>query len=450
MTHLARVYLPLAFLFLSLAGGIAARGDDWPQFRRDARRSAWSLDAIPVPVFELWVWEGKIGAGTASIEMGVPALSRRPIGNCAVWKGRIFSVSLENSHPFLVCADVKTGYPLWRRRLNGSGAYRREVGPAVTPQGIVYVYDTVPLEEVQSRTLEDPDPDPQKPLRKSFFKVHLPASHVRLRAFRAVDGQPLGEHPLPSGFPRRQFNSLITRLWMLPGGEGRVALPGPSSHWRLADNHSLGPVLLSGESMAALSASDLLVRWHPAVRPSFLRVANGIDQIPAIQPPARFLGYPMAQSGNGMLIADDRGARFLAMVTMDSHLVWCRSVPWTLGLPAVASAMIYTGAGGPGAHSALVAIESGTGDTRWTYPPDGPAGDFTVAMKESWNLTLRSFDFEYEPVAPDEGMAVDLVNTYPLGPWSPPPIFRRVSAGRSTYFLTRPVIESTSGHEQNL
>src|SRR5207253_8831360 len=48
---------PYTTLFRSLAA--PTRGDDWPQFRHDATRSAISADSLHFPLKELWTWRSE-------------------------------------------------------------------------------------------------------------------------------------------------------------------------------------------------------------------------------------------------------------------------------------------------------------------------------------------------------------------------------------------------------
>src|SRR6185503_3958191 len=104
-------HIPLAALLFALALGLApgpARADDWPQFRRDAGRSAASRDKLKLPLTEMWSWT------TPARE------SHTPLFHAVIWKGRVFFVAREGGRRQLVCADAKNGTIAWRKPLEAA------------------------------------------------------------------------------------------------------------------------------------------------------------------------------------------------------------------------------------------------------------------------------------------------------------------------------------------
>src|SRR5687767_405079 len=92
---------------LLLSGAVAARGDDWPQFRRDGARSGASSDPLTLPLTEIW------SSGTSP----VPGVS--PTFEASVWRGRTYYITSDSSRR-LVCADARTGTVIWQRQLRAS------------------------------------------------------------------------------------------------------------------------------------------------------------------------------------------------------------------------------------------------------------------------------------------------------------------------------------------
>src|SRR5205085_168042 len=97
-------WLAAGALALALAAG-AARGDDWPQFRRDAGRTAASSDPLKLPFTEVWTWTTFHRDGHS------------PLFNVAVWHNRVFFTACEGDTRFLVCADAKRGSVFWKQPL---------------------------------------------------------------------------------------------------------------------------------------------------------------------------------------------------------------------------------------------------------------------------------------------------------------------------------------------
>lgn len=94
-----------------------------------------------------------------------------------------------------------------------------------------------------------------------------------------------------------------------------------------------------------------------------------------VSPTARFGGYAPASTPSGVVVADDQTYRFMAVLDGFPHNRWHRDIDWTAGVPSVDQGVIYTGVGGPGATRGILAIDSATGEPRWTFAPRGLKAD---------------------------------------------------------------------------
>jgi outer membrane protein assembly factor BamB len=133
----------LAGLLLAAVLCAAARSDDWPQFRRDSNRTAFSGDKIKPPLTEIWSW-------TTTHTLG-----HSPLYNVAVRQGRVYFTACEGPSRWLVCADAQTGSVLWRQPLTVpklTAPLTDSVGPSVTANGLVVVYDEMPVVQVTSHS----------------------------------------------------------------------------------------------------------------------------------------------------------------------------------------------------------------------------------------------------------------------------------------------------------
>ena len=159
-------WLTTAACLMALAG--PALADDWPQFRRDAGRSAASADRLALPLAEIWSRSG---------------------GACAVWQGKTyFTTTTRGGARLLVCADARTGTPLWRQLLNSPTLLTSlMVPPVVSSARIVYVYDAGIVPDCGFE----------------FF----------VRGFDAVNGRPLAATSLACG----KDGTAILRLFLLKG-----------------------------------------------------------------------------------------------------------------------------------------------------------------------------------------------------------------------------------------
>lgn len=461
----------LASLTLGVAAAIlttsAAGADDWPQFRRDGVRSGYTRDSLPTGMVELWEWEDSSRA-SAGINVKL-AVSSRAVGACAIWNGRIFVISNENKVPHLVCADARTGLRLWQQRLNGWPAARLECGPAVTRSGIVYAYDLVPMTEKQVHVSEDSlgrERDPAKRKKLHVFK-DFPATHLRLRAFHALTGRPLAEHPLPAAWPRRQLNPLVTRLFLgqSPAVFGGVLalLPAQSTHWGLWEANRLGPPLIIGDRMTVTSGCDMAAHWRAGAPAEIIRLCYPVGSgYLDLHPGAVLQGFPPAQVGGDALVADDQGHRFFGLLgtgprwetfnsnnplegrpSAGSTMKWHRDSDWTLGLPTVASDVLAMGLGGQSATSAIAAFEAENGAPRWVYPALPPA-EGSQRMYDRWVAPIIGG----RVVSPDEGFGGTWSYVPRAGPFPPPPN-RRIRNDRDDWEIFPGRVISRSGNLGN-
>src|SRR5437899_3436628 len=128
-------------------------------------------------------------------------------------------------------------------------------------------------------------------------------------------------------------------------------------------------MLIRGNEMAALSASDLFFRWSPGVEATLMRVHHPQPNLDTeTSPTARFYGYPPALAATGIVAGDDSTYRFITVLDGWPHNRWHRDVDWSLGIPAADTkkGAIYTGIGGPGAVSGVMAIDAGNGAVLWS------------------------------------------------------------------------------------
>src|SRR5690349_21552940 len=118
-----RFLLP-AVLAAFLAAGAAstARGDDWPQFRRDTMHSAVSSDPVALPLTEIWP------AGI-NLVPGAP-----PLFEASIWHGRVYYIAPGLTRT-LVCADARSGLVIWQQKLHAKRlecSLSDHVAPAVS------------------------------------------------------------------------------------------------------------------------------------------------------------------------------------------------------------------------------------------------------------------------------------------------------------------------------
>ena len=94
-----------------------------------------------------------------------------------------------------------------------------------------------------------------------------------------------------------------------------------------------------------------------------------------VSPTARFGGYAPVSTPSGVAVADDQTYRFMAVLDGFPHNRWHRDIDWTAGVPSVDESTLFTGVGGPGATRGILAVDSATGEPRWTFAPNGLKAD---------------------------------------------------------------------------
>jgi outer membrane protein assembly factor BamB len=173
-------------------------GDDWPQFRRDAQRSASSKDRLLLPLTEVWSWTTRLKDGHS------------PLFHAVTAGERIFFTAGDDETRWLVCARATTGKVLWRQQLEAPRlkfALSDAVGPGVTAGGQVVVYDWTDRSGRGSQAH-------QSDVRGSSFVV---------KTFRAADGRPLQAFPLAM----MGANGVLPRLSLTPTLQGQEVRPVP-------------------------------------------------------------------------------------------------------------------------------------------------------------------------------------------------------------------------------
>src|SRR5258708_13473823 len=100
-----RAYWHLTFAAFALFLAGAAQADDWPQFRKDAGRSAVSNDKLVFPLAEQWKWSTRGQSG------------HTPLFNAVVWKNSVYFTASDKKQRFLICANANTGKVMWKKLL---------------------------------------------------------------------------------------------------------------------------------------------------------------------------------------------------------------------------------------------------------------------------------------------------------------------------------------------
>lgn len=192
-----------ALFLLGLFAAAPARGDDWPQFRHDAGRSATSSDRVKLPLTEVWTWSTRLNNGHS------------PLFNSVVWKGRVFFTACEGQKRYLICADAKKGSVKWRQPLEAAQlkfALSDTVGPAVSESGIVYVYDWLGAGAGGQATTSS--------------GAVRPVDSFAVRTFSAMDGRPGTYYPLAA----MGANGVLPRLSLLHTPVGQEIRPVPPTY----------------------------------------------------------------------------------------------------------------------------------------------------------------------------------------------------------------------------
>jgi len=165
----------------------------------------------------------------------------------------------------------------------------------------------------------------------------------------------------------------------------------------------LGHPLIVNNALFALSASDLLFHWDPDVKWTMTRIHHPLPEIDRdISPTARFGGYPPAYAENGLVVADETTNRFLALITGKTQQQWHRDITHSLGIPAVGGHLLYTGFGGPGGVSGIVALDAQNGEPQWKYAPKDPEPDPQV-----YQQILSPKSVEVPVIGPSDRMLTD-------------------------------------------
>ena len=325
-----------AMLGLAVIAG-AARGDDWPQFRRDSSRTGASSDPVKLPLTEIWSWNSMVGDGPT------------PLYHSVIAGDRILFTAFREGIRYLVCAEAKTGAIHWMRPLVSprlSVPMTDSVGPAVLSGAIIFVYDELPLFQLAStrkhRSIENAIGEnafiPEALWRKQIGDMLDAArfsfgygrdagpearrgippgvsasigrdvvaldSQVRFRrgpagtnkelryhsslhlAFRRfptfcvrtfdMQGRPGTMLPLP----RARMNDSLRRLLLLHPPQTHQALRMPvfRSVGGGGSSEALGHPLLAGGELVATSLYDLFVRWKPFKSPNDSRSLNTLAE----------------------------------------------------------------------------------------------------------------------------------------------------------------------------
>jgi len=190
---------------------VAARADDWPQFRRDPYRSGKSEDPVKFPLTEVWGRTSQRITGAS------------PLFHTTVFKERVFFTILKEGGKFLVCADARTGSVRWQQRLEADRlrfVLSDVAGPAVTQSGMVYVYDWVARRTAASRGSMIRSGQ----AAQSAGNVEALNSFA-VKVFRADTGELLDVFPLAA----MGANGVLPRLSLMHTLEGQQVAPVPAT-----------------------------------------------------------------------------------------------------------------------------------------------------------------------------------------------------------------------------
>lgn len=343
----SRVWLAAAGFALTAT---AAHSDDWLQFRKDGGRTGASQDATRFPITDVWIWSTR----------GVKDTT--PTYEVAVQQERVWFLAREGKYRNLVCANSKTGTPLWRVQLNAPELLVRGV-PAISSKGVVYTYDTLPgrlpattynteklFGNIQALTRE--------PLAVGGFAV---------RAFDSRDGRQLAVLPLEA----IQLQGDLSQVVLLDGGGNeKRAIVRPSNRPTL-EVGSLGPPLLTGDEFMACTQMDLFLRWSPGRFLFPTVISHGTPKWPN-----EFWGFPPVATSGGVLIADDQTRyRFALAIAGENFHSWHLELFNCVGVPAADSDIVCMGIGGLSAKRGLICINSASGAIQWIYAPAGLGND---------------------------------------------------------------------------
>jgi outer membrane protein assembly factor BamB len=331
------------------------RADDWAQFRRDQGRTAASTDPVPLPLTDIWTWNGEVVARHSGREREEGAA----LSTVALWNGRAYFVSGERApgsvlaRRSLVCANAFTGTLLWKQPLGGvviDPGLLADIGPVVSPGGAVFVHDWLYTRVPPSRN------------RPGGLRAHFV-----VRAFLADGGSPMATAggpllggPFPTLLEIRAGHGHPDQF-VLPTGE----MVGPADPFLT----SLGHPLLAGNELLAADLTSLFCRWLPGQQLRLLRIAHAFPTPtqPRWMALSMLSGYPSAASMAGVVLGDDQTHRFLTVLDEANIPRWHWDVPWTLGIPSMPARTLFSGVGGPSATAAIVAVDAATGTVRWYH-----------------------------------------------------------------------------------
>lgn len=339
--------LRMALVGLALASvATAARGDDWPQFRRDGRRTAASSDHLQLPLTDLWSAPGE---------------------GLVTWRGRAYYVGPDAGIATVFCVDLRTGQPKWKVPLSYSwsasryswatGTSTAQCQIADADGGILYVWDHIPRTPAPGGA---PPPGSQNSFRDASQRI--------LRALRAKDGAPVATmSSLTALAPSPQL--------ILFDGRG-----DPVSQPLQRGIDPVGTTVVVGRDAIVSSVFDALFRWTAGGPAEQLFLAHMNPQS-APEPgltAIRQLGFPPASVGSGIVVGGTSTwsekplvrKQHLAVVS-EGTCLWHRDYLWGLAYPTVESGLILTGAGSPGGRRGIMAHDAGTGAVRWVYPREG-------------------------------------------------------------------------------
>jgi hypothetical protein len=204
------VRIATTLVLLLACGALTARADDWPQFRRDANRSAASKDELKFPLEARWNWTTKSKAGHS------------PLYYATIWKNKAFFTASEGGQRFLICADAKTGKVQWQRALQTEKlefVLSDIAGPAVTESGLVYVYDWMTESSLRGGF-------PLNELSKQGTTSSGAVERMNSFTVRVFDARTGDERTL---FPLAAMgaNGVLPRLSLTEDGDGQEVRPVP-------------------------------------------------------------------------------------------------------------------------------------------------------------------------------------------------------------------------------
>ncbi|MFN3650859.1 MAG: hypothetical protein ACK47B_14885 [Armatimonadota bacterium] len=393
---------------------VGARADDWSQYRKDSWRTGLSSDPIRAPLAEIWS-HLLINPDTKIIGPKTPALMLSAV---ALWKGRAFFTVSRPGQYSLHCLDQRTGRTVWKQALNPtSDSY---LAPSVTASGTVYVYSSrVRTSQVVVR---DDEGIPRVVTQRT--------PQFGAAAYSAVTGHPVGF--LPYDVQTDVEGSLLTRLGLThtPRGEHLYHEPLQVSE---GDPYVMlfggdCPLLLGDQLLTFTlegNCAHIFTRLVPPGRAQHLWIEHLRHDHPVPGHNLPQIRLPMASAGTDVVIGSNGPQPFLMMLDPSGEIGrytrWHRDFLHTLGTPVVSNGMVYVGAGGIQASSAIFALDAHTGATRWTHAPSGSPRDKFAAKyisKDFENCRCRNvpprveIDYEMKPLETYPGLVVSGQHVY--------------------------------------